>query len=446
MKKILILPVLALMCCYSAGAQTKTDAPKTNIEFLEYDLPNGLHVILYEEHSTPNVMMSIMYHVGAKNEQPHLTGFAHLFEHLMFEGSENIGRGEFFKIVQANGGELNANTSADRTFYFEFMPSNQLELAIWMEAERMFHAKIDSIGVATQKGVVIEERKQSYDSRPYGSFLEEAGKRAFTQHPYQWQTIGYPEHIRNSSFEDVQNFYKTFYVPNNAVVVISGDIDVPQTKAWVEKYFGGIPRGTRPIYRPEIVEPPLKAEVRDTIYDNIQLPAVFMAYRGPATGTKDAHALDILTQIMYSSAGSRFNTNITDKGLAMETALIQMPLEHPSLCYVIGVPNVGIDAAEVEAALSAEFERIQNELVTEEEFQMAMAAAEYGIASGLTQLAHVTEELATNYTYFRDANRINRQLEFYSQISRQDLLDVAKKYFTKGNRVVLYYLPKEGNN
>jgi Predicted Zn-dependent peptidases len=442
MKKFLLLSALALLCCYSVSAQQKGDAPKTNIEFIEYDLPNGLHVILYEEHSTPNVMMSIMYHVGSKNEQPHLTGFAHLFEHLMFEGSANIQRGEFFKLVQSRGGELNANTSADRTFYFEFMPSNELELVIWMEADRMLQAQIDSIGVATQKGVVIEERKQSYDSRPYGSFLEEAGKRAFTQHPYQWQTIGYPEHIRNSSFEDVFNFYKTYYVPNNAVVVISGDIDVPQTKAWIEKYFGSIPRGTRPIYRPEIVEPPLQAEVRDTIYDNIQLPAVFMAYRGPATGTKDAYAIDVLSQIMYGSAGSRFNSNIVDKGLALETALLQLPLEHPSLCYVLGVANVGADVAEVETALNAELERVQNELVSEEEFQMAMASAEFRQASGLTQLANITEELATNYTYFKDAGRINRQLEFYSQLSRQDLLDAAKKYFSQNNRVVLYYLPK----
>ncbi len=435
MKKLLTL-FSVIITALSVNAQDVN-----NIKFTEYNLSNGLHVILHQDHTTPNVMVSIMYHVGAKNEDPKRTGFAHLFEHLMFEGSENIGRGEYMKIVQANGGSLNANTTQDRTYYFEEMPSNQLELALWMESERMLHAKIDSIGVATQKGVVIEEKKQSYDNRPYGSWREEIGKRAFTVHPYRWQTIGSPEDIRNATFEDVYNFYKTYYVPNNAVLVIAGDFEEKQAKSWIEKYFGSIPKGTRQMYRPIIVEPEQKAEVRDTIYDKIQLPAVYIAYHAPAMGTKDAYVADILTTILSGGASSRLKTNITDKGIAAQTASFILLQEQPGLIYAIGFANMGKTAGEVEDALNAEIEKIKTELVSEDEFQMAMAAKEYEIASNLGSLADIAEAFANNYTYFKDASRTNKEMGFYTNITREDILNVAKKYLNKENRVVLYYLP-----
>ena len=435
MKKQLILLVLSLTTVFAVNGQTE------KLKFSEYDLPNGLHVILYENHKVPNVMVSLMYHVGSKNENPDKTGFAHLFEHLLFEGSENIGRGEYFKLVQAAGGSLNANTSQDRTYYFENMPSNELELALWMEAERMYHAKIDSIGIATQKGVVIEERKQTYDNQPYGTFVEELGKRAYTVHPYQWQPIGDPEHIRNATDEDVTNFYKTYYVPNNAVLVIAGDFEVQQTKEWIEKYFGGIPKGTLPMYRPNIVEPVRTTEVRDTVYDNIQLPAVFMAYPAPAMGTKEAYAMNILSQILYGGKSSRLKTNLDDKGLSVQTALFNRESEDQGLIYVLGIANMGKDTKEVEDAINIEMQKICNELVSPEEFQMAIAAKEFEVANKLQSLSGVAESLASNYTYFKDASRINNELDFYSEITREDLLDVAKKYLQQSSRVTLYYLP-----
>jgi predicted Zn-dependent peptidase len=387
-------------------------------------------------------MVALMYHVGSKNENPERTGFAHLFEHLMFEGSAYVGRGEYFKIIEAAGGSLNAITTQDRTYFYQTMPSNQLELALWMESERMLHAKIDSIGVATQKGVVIEERKQSYDNRPYMSFPEELGKRAFTVHPYRWQTIGNPEHIRNSTFEDVFNFYKTYYVPNNAVLVVVGDIDEKQATTWIDKYFAEIPKGTLPINRPTVVEPPQTAEVRDTVYDNIQLPAVIMGYHAPAMGTKDAYAIEILCDILSSGASSRMKTNITDKGLAAQVNAFPMIQEHPGLIYLFGIVNVGKEPSELEVAINTEIAKVRTDLVSEEEFQMAMAAKEYSVASELLSISNIAESLADNYTYFKDAGRINQTLSFYQGITRQDLLDVAKKYFSDENRTVLYYLPK----
>ncbi|KAA6302091.1 MAG: putative zinc protease [Candidatus Ordinivivax streblomastigis] len=431
--------LLWLVVAFTAQAQ------EGQIKFSEYDLSNGLHVILYPNGATPNVMVSLMYHVGSKNEDPARTGFAHLFEHLMFEGSENIGRGDYFGIVQAAGGSLNANTSQDRTYYFENMPSNELELALWLESERMYHAKIDTIGVNTQKGVVIEERKQSYDNQPYGTWLEELGKRVFKVHPYRWQTIGSPEHIRNSSFEDIHAFYQTYYVPNNAVLVIAGDFEEAQTKDWIAKYFESIPSGTLPLYRPNLVEPAQTELIRDTVYDNIQLPAIFMAYHAPAFGSKESYAMDILTRILSGGKSSKLKTNLDDKGLTVQSSLFYYASEDPGLVYGIAIANMGKEPTEVEDAISAEIEKITQDLVSEEEFQMALASVEYEAASQLQSLSGVAENLATYYTYTGDANRINQELSFYNEVTREEVLAVAQKYLQPNARVILHYLPKQAN-
>ena len=423
-------------------AVTLTVDGRTNdgIRFTEYDLPNGLHVILYNDDHSPNVLVSLMYHVGAKNEDTARTGFAHLFEHLLFEGSKHIDRGEYMKMVMSNGGTLNANTTQDRTYYFEMMPSNNLELALWMESERMLHAKIDTVGVNTQKGVVIEEKKQSYDNRPYGQWMYEIGRRAFTVHPYRWQTIGSEAHIRNSTFDDVYGFYKKWYVPDNCVLVVAGDFDEAKTRKWITDYFGDIPRGTRPLVRPTVTEPERKVEIRDTVRDKIQLPGVFMGYHGPAMN-RDAYAVSILASIMSGGASSRFKTNLDEKGLTVQTTMFPHIQENPGLIYIIGIANMGKSAAEIEAALNAEIDRVRTELVSEDEFRMAMSAKEYETAAGMSNLQYIAQELASNYTYLRDAGRINRTLDEYRKITREDLLRVAQKYLAPTNRVVLHYLP-----
>ena len=267
------------------------------ITFTEYTMPNGLHVILQEDHSTPIVAVSVMYHVGSKNEDPQRTGFAHFFEHLLFEGSENIKRGEYMKFIQSAGGQLNANTTQDRTFYYEVLPSNQLELGLWMESERMMHAKIDTVGVETQRKVVKEEKKQSFDNRPYGQLINVIYENAYTKYPYRWSPIGKEQYIDQATLDEFMNFYKTFYVPNNAVLVVSGDLNVAQTKELINKYYGDIPKGTKAIPRPTEVEPVQKAEKRVNFYDNVQLPAIILAYHIPKQGTADYYALQLLTQL-----------------------------------------------------------------------------------------------------------------------------------------------------
>jgi predicted Zn-dependent peptidase len=215
------------------------------VAYTEFDLKNGLHVVLHQDHSAPVVAVSVMYHVGSKDEIPTRTGFAHFFEHLLFEGSDNIKRGEFMKIVSSNGGQNNANTSQDRTFYYEVFPSNQLETGLWLESERMYHPVINQIGVKTQNEVVKEEKRLRVDNQPYGNFLTEVMKRVFTKHQYNWVPIGSMDHLDAATLEEFIAFNKKYYTPKNAVLVIAGDIEIEKTKTLVDNYFSEIPSGQK---------------------------------------------------------------------------------------------------------------------------------------------------------------------------------------------------------
>lgn len=417
------------------------------IKFTEYDLPNGLHVILHEDHSTPIVAVTVLYHVGSKNEDPNRTGFAHFFEHLMFEGSDNIKRGEFMKLVQNAGGQLNANTSFDRTFYFEVLPSNQLELGLWMESERMLHSKIDSIGLETQRKVVKEELKQRNENTPYGSILNESFGHAFTQHPYHWTPGGSPEYINKAALQEFIDFYKTFYVPNNATLSIAGDITPAQTKKLIEKYFSDIPKSDRPIPRPTIVEPKKTAEVRDTVLDNIQLPAVIMAYHIPAQGTPDYYAVNMLTTLLSQGNSSRMQKSIVDKQQkALFAGAFPVPSEDPGLALMFGITNMGVSPANLEAAMDVEFEKVKNELISEEEFQKLRNQIENDFVTDNSKMSGIAESLANYHVYFKDASLINTEIDRYAKITREDIQKVARDYLTKENRVVLHYLPKQNVN
>lgn len=421
-----------------------TQAQMNKINFSEYDLPNGLHVILHEDHTTPIVTVSVLYHVGSKNEDPQRTGFAHFFEHLMFEGSENIGRGEYMKLVESNGGNLNANTSFDRTYYYEVLPSNQLELALWMESERMFHAKIDPKGVETQRGVVKEEKKLRLDNQPYGSILQETFAHAYTKHPYRWVPIGSAQYIDAATLDEFMEFYKTFYVPNNATLTLAGDFDPKQAKAWITKYFSEIPKGTKAIPRPKEIEPEHTQEVRDTIYDNIQLPGVVMAYHIPAQGTPDYYAVNMLAQLLSQGESSRLQKEVKDKQQkCLFVGAFPIPTEDPGLTLMFSVANMGVDANELEKAISAEVAKTRNELISEEEFQKLRNQVESDFIGSNSTMEGIAESLANYEVYYGDANLINTELDRYLKVTREDIKRVANKYFVDNNRVVLYYLPKQ---
>ena len=428
--------VLALLAVNSVFSQV-------NIKFVEYDLPNGLHVILHEDRSTPIVSQVVAYHVGSKNEKADRTGFAHFFEHLMFEGSPNIPRGTFFKMVQSAGGELNAFTSFDKTVYFITLPSNQLELAMWLESERMLQLKVDSIGIETQRGVVKEERKQSLDNRPYGSILEKTMAHAFKVHPYRWTPIGSAQYIDKANYDEFREFYKSFYVPNNACLVIAGDIDVEKTKALVTKYYGEIPRGTDGIYRPKEVEPAQTAEVRDTVYDNIQLPAVIEAYHMASQGTKDYYALSMLTTLLSGGQSARLPKRVVDKEkLGLVTQSIPLDLEDPAVFLVLAIANFGKSPRDVENLMQEEIGKVQKTLMSEEEFSKIRNQKETGFIEKNRTVQGKAMELANYHLFFGDANLINSEIKRFMEVTRDDVQRVAKQYLMPSNRTVLYYLPK----
>jgi len=426
-----------------AGGAFSVSAQEGNIKFTEYDLPNGLHVILHEDHAVPIVSVSVMYHVGSKNEDPSRTGFAHFFEHLLFEGTDNIQRGEYMKLVQNNGGVLNANTSQDRTYYFEELPANQLELGLWMEAERMLHAKIDSTGIETQRKVVKEEKKMRYDNSPYGMWQSLIFENAFTKHPYRWTPIGKEQYIDQAKASEFMDFYKTFYVPNNAVLVLAGDFKPEQAKEWINKYYGDIPRGTGEVPRPNVAEPAQTKEKRVKYNANVQLPMVVLAYHAPKMGTDDMYALELLNQLLSQGASSRLQKQVVDKDQkAVQVGAFNTPLEDPGLMITLGIAARGVTAAELEKAMKNEIEKVRDNLISEEEFKKLQNQAENSFVSQNGRIAGIAESLATNYTYFHDTNLINTELARYQKITREDLKRVADKYLTKDNCVVLYYVPK----
>lgn len=423
---------------------TLAHAQMNKVDFQQYTLDNGMHVILHQDKTTPIVAVSIMYHVGSKNENPDRTGFAHFFEHLLFEGSENIKRGQFDKYVENAGGTLNANTSYDRTYYYEILPSNQLELGLWLESERLLHAKVEQVGIETQREVVKEERRQRIDNQPYGSVLLESFKRAYVKHPYNWPVIGYMEHLNAAEEKDYKDFYKNFYTPNNAVLSIAGDIDYDEAKRLIAKYFGTIPVKNQDIYRPSIVEPPLTKEIRDTIYDNIQLPAAVISYRIPPQGTPDYYAVSMLSTLLSGGKSSRLNKALVDEQQkAMAVFAFPLGLEDPGLFLSAGIANMGVDVYELEKSMDAVIDEVKTTPISDKEFQKLRNQVENDFISGNSKIAGIAESLANYHMYFGDANLINTELERYLAVTKEDIMNAAKKYYNKDSRVVLHYLPKK---
>lgn len=418
-------------------------AQMNKIEFVEYDLDNGLHVILHQDKSTPIVAVTVSYHVGSKNDDPTRTGFAHFFEHLLFEGSENIPRGKFDEYISRAGGTLNAFTTNDRTVYHEVLPSNELALGLWLESERMLHAKVETKGIETQRQVVKEERRQRVDNQPYGSVLEESMSRAFKKHPYRWTTIGSMQHLDDATESDYVNFYKTFYVPNNAVLSIAGNIDFAEAKMLIKKYFAAIPKGTNKINRPTVVEPEITVEIKDTIFDNVQLPGVVQTYRIPAIGTPDYYAVSMLGTLLTGGQSSRMHKALVDEQQqAVFIGNFPLDLEDPGVAIVFGVANMGMDASKLEVSMDAIVTQIQNELIPEKEFQKLRNKVENDFITGNSRVQQIAESLANYHLFYDDANLINTEIDRYLAVTREDIKRVAKKYYNKNNRVSLYYLPK----
>jgi zinc protease len=437
-RNLIIAAFLGLMITWIAPVNAQN-----RIEFKEFKLENGLTVVMHKDPATPIVAVNVTYHVGSKNERPDRTGFAHFFEHLLFEGTANIGRGEYMKKVESIGGTLNAGTSKDYTTYYEIVPSNQLETVLYMESERMLHAKIDEIGITTQRGVIKEEKSQTQDNRPYGTLVKEVFERTHPNHPYRWTIIGETEHLDAATHAEFMEFYNTYYVPNNAVLAIAGDIDYAQTEALVRKYFGEIPKGSRNIPRTPKANEVRTAEVRDIIYDNIQLPAVIQSYNLPPMQHKDMPAFELLSTYLTGGASSLLTKELVDnqqKALAMMA--IPFALEDGGLFILYGIANMGVEAGDLEKSMDEQLALVRANGLTDADFEKLKAQVESNTVNSFGSVANIASELAANKIFYGDANEINRKLEKYSNVTKEDLQRVAKEYLTNESRVVLYYLPK----
>ncbi len=443
MNKILtISALLGVSLCVNSVATAQN-----RIEFKEFKLHNGLTVLMHRDNTTPIVAVSVMYHVGSKNEDPQRTGFAHFFEHLLFEGTENIDRGEYMKKIESIGGTLNAYTSNDVTYYHEVVPANYLETALYMESERMLHAKIDTIGVETQRSVVKEEMRQRIDNQPYGTILQETFKRTHLVHPYKWPVIGSLDHLNAATLDEFMQFYNTYYVPNNAVLSIAGDIDYDQTEKWVRAYFTEIPMGTGTINRPTVTEPRRTEETRDIVYDNIQLPAVIQAYNLPPTKHKDSHALSMLSTYLTGGKSSLLTKEVVDRQQkAVAVAAFPLDLEDGGVFLLYGIANMGVAADSLEHAIDEQLAKVIANGISDDDFQKLRAQVENAVVSQHASVAGIAESLAKAKTFFGDADEVNREMDKYNQVSRADIQRVAKAYLGKDGRVVLYYLPKPADS
>lgn len=414
------------------------------INFEEYNLDNGLHVILHQDASAPVVISSVMYHVGAKDESPDRTGFAHFFEHLLFEGTENIKRGEWFKIVTANGGTNNANTTEDRTYYYEIFPSNGLELGLWMEAERMLHPVINEIGVKTQNEVVKEEKRLRYDNRPYGQLIPEVKKNVFKKHPYRWTTIGSMDHLDAAKLEEFQAFNKKFYIPNNAVLVVAGDFKKEQAKEWIQKYFGSIPKG-EPIVRKSFPESSINETINATYEDpNIQIPMAVAAYRTPSMKTRDAKVLDMISTILSDGKSSRLYKKVVDnKKVALQIGAFNYSQEDHGTYILYGLPQSPNTITDLIKEIDEEILKLQNELISDIEFEKLQNKYENEFVNSNASIEGIANNLATYYLLYGDSNLINKELEIYKSITQQEIKDVANTYLNPNQRLLLNYIPKK---
>ncbi|MAH60478.1 MAG: peptidase M16 [Flavobacteriaceae bacterium] len=435
-KKIILLLFCPLFLCVAQS-----------ISFEEYDLDNGLHVILHQDNNAPVVTTSVMYHVGAKDEQPDRTGFAHFFEHLLFEGTENIERGQWFSIVTENGGTNNANTTDDRTYYYEVFPSNNLELGLWMESERMLHPIINQIGVETQNEVVKEEKRLRVDNQPYGKFLENVKKNLFRKHPYRWTTIGEMEHLDAATLDEFLAFNKKFYVPNNAVLVVAGDIDIASTKKMVQDYFGDIPRGAD-IERNYEEDEPIMETISAKAYDsNIQIPAVINAYRTPGFSERDSRVLDMISTYLSDGPSSKLYKKLVDeKKMALQTGAFNISQEDYSMYVIFGLPLGDNTLDGLVSEMDEEIVKIQGQLISERDYQKLQNKIENGFVNSNASIEGIANSLARYYMLYDDTNLINTEIDIYRSITREEIKDVANKYLNPNQRLVLEYLPETKEN
>jgi predicted Zn-dependent peptidase len=418
------------------------------IEFTDERLANGLRLIVAEDHLAPVAAVNLWYAVGSKHEQPGKTGFAHLFEHVMFQGSANVTKAEHIGLIQAVGGTMNGTTWLDRTNYFETVPSHQLELVLWLEADRM-GTLLDALSqenLDNQRDVVKNEKRSSYDNRPYGSWNERMLAGLFPpEHPYHHPTIGSMEDLDAASLEDVRSFFRTHYAPNNAVLSVVGDVEAAQVRGWVERYFGGIPANrSLPVEIGDLSLPPtLGGERRETVSDRVPLPRIYVGFRAPVFGDPRLDALDLAGQIIAGGKGSRLHRRLVrEERIAQDVALFSLGLVGGSSVTVgWATARPGVDLGRLEAAYWDELRRIAVEAPSADEVERAKALTEADELGSLQRVEERADRLSMYATLFDDPDLVNRMLQRYLAVTAEQIRDACADVFREDNRLVLTYLP-----
>ncbi|WP_394366701.1 M16 family metallopeptidase [Blattabacterium cuenoti] len=418
------------------------------IIFFEEKLSNGLHVILHQDKTNPLVSISVLYHVGSKNEIPGRSGFAHFFEHLMFEGSKNVKKGEYFKYIAYNGGKNNAYTNYDETCYYEILPSDRLPLALWLESERMLHAKIDEESINIQREVVKEEKKMRIENQPYVKAISEIiPSLLFKKHPYKYPIIGFDQDLDAATEKDYKEFYKTYYVPNNAVLVVSGDFNINETRILIKKYFASIPKGKMNFRMKKIEEETIKKEIFYTYVDkNTKVPGVFLSYRVPKLTNKDSYVLKIIDHILSSGESSRIIKNIVNtKQVASYAGSFLDTMEDYSIFIIYGLINPEIKLDQLTKIIDEEIDLLKEKGITQYELEKQINYFEKKFIADNYSMSGITANLSHYYLYYNNADLINTDIEKYKKITIEDIKRVANKYLNKNNRVRLYNVPDNTN-
>ena len=432
----------ACLSCSVAQAQTKPKSGKTpQVKFTQYKLANGLRIVLAPDSSAPVIAVSVTYDVGSRNEREGRTGFAHLFEHMMFQGSTNVGKGEHFVLINDNGGSFNGTTNSDRTNYFETLPSNQIDLALFLEADRMRGLDITQQNLDNQRAVVQEERRQSYDNQPYGKSREMMSQLAYKNFAYSHSTIGSMADLNAATLDDVKQFFKINYAPNNAVLALTGDFKINDAKAKIQKYFGSIPSQPAPP-KVDATEPESRDEQRKTIVDPLaRLTRVDIAFKTVPGDDPDYYALSMLGSILSRGRTGRLYSALVEKNLAMNANGSQQESRGPGL-FTFGamVPPTG-DPKLVEKAIYDAIEQIQKDGVTGEEMSKAQVSARAGAFMRMGTALGKANSLSQNSVFYNDPGRMNNLVDRLQLVTSSDVQRVAKKYLNKSNRVVIITEP-----
>jgi len=439
----LALPILLLALLVTPLAAF-VHPPK--LEYETATLPNGLRVILSEDHSTPIVHVAVWYHVGSRDERPGRTGFAHLFEHMMFKGSKNVQPDSHTSIIASIGGRSNAYTQEDATVFWETLPSQYLPLALWLEADRMATLRVDREAFEREREVVKEERRLRVDNQPYGRLNEILFDHAFTTHPYKHPTIGSMKDLESASLQDVRDFHDTYYVPENAVVTVVGDFDTAQAMQLVRQYFGRVPKAARPVPRDIPKEPEQTQERRATIQEDWPLPAVVIAYHVVYDGHPDSYPLHLADKILFDGESARMTRDLVyDKRLAVAAFGNANILEDPNLFYAVSIVQAGQSLQTVEREMLAQFDSLKTDDVSAHELERAKNQFMRDYIIGRETDEQKAIHLAHAAVIHNDIRTADSEIDIFLTLQTSDIQRVARTYFTEKNRTVLYIVPKNVN-